>query len=399
MAVYVYEGVDERGRRQKGCIEACNRIEAVARLRERLLTVISLHRKSWVKCLWDRRPGQGHDRFRLAFCCQMHIMLGAGLPVMEAVKIFAGDLDAAHKKSMERMLQYLADGYSLSESMGLLGHEFSRTMIVMVQGGELSGNLADVLERMYLIFRKRQETLRKLELAMAYPCLLCVIGAVLVVFLLCQVLPVFAEVFAGFGAELPGTTRLLIALSDNFGLCTALLATLLLLAFGMVQAGRKINWLGMKLGRLALWLPVWGSLKLRSEQATFMSVLAMMAYSGIRLHQGIGIVRNMSRNRYWQFSCDSMSLQLEQGYSLGVCMEKSGLFPAMVLSMVKAGEQSGELARMLECAGEACQSDTELLLERINVLAEPLIMLLLGGVTGFVVLSTVLPILDLMCVM
>ncbi len=397
--MYVYEGIDEMGRRQKGCIAACDRIEAAAKLRDRLLTVISLHRESWVKRLWHRHFGQGSDRFRLAFCRQMHIMLRAGLPVLEAVRIFAGDLDTAHKKSMERLLQYLVDGYSLSESMGLLGKEFSPTMIVMVQGGELSGNLPEVFGKMYQIFRKRQEIMQKLELAMAYPCLLCIIGAALVIFLLCQVLPVFAEVFSGFGAELPGTTRLLLALSEHLGVCAVLMIAVALLFFLLRQAGSRFSWLGLKLGRLAFLLPVWGRLKLRSEQAAFLSVLAMMAHSGIRLHQGIGIVRNMSRNAYWQFSCDSMSVQLEQGYSLGVCMEKSRLFPAMVLSMIRAGEQSGELAGMLEGAGDVCQGEAELLLERINVLAEPLIMLLLGGVAGFIVLSTVLPILDLMCVM
>ena len=102
---------------------------------------------------------------------------------------------------------------------------------------------------------------------------------------------------------------------------------------------------------------------------------------------------------YWQFAYESMSVQLEQGYSLGVCMEKCGMFPAMVLSMVKAGEQSGEMARMLAYAGDACQGEVDLLLEKVNVLAEPVVMLLLGGVTGFIVLSTVLPILDLMSVM
>ena len=335
--MYVYEGIDEMGRRQKGCIAACDRIEAAAKLRDRLLTVISLHRESWVKRLWHRHFGQGSDRFRLAFCRQMHIMLRAGLPVLEAVRIFAGDLDTAHKKSMERLLQYLVDGYSLSESMGLLGKEFSPTMIVMVQGGELSGNLPEVFGKMYQIFRKRQEIMQKLELAMAYPCLLCIIGAALVIFLLCQVLPVFAEVFSGFGAELPGTTRLLLALSEHLGVCAVLMIAVALLFFLLRQAGSRFSWLGLKLGRLAFLLPVWGRLKLRSEQAAFLSVLAMMAHSGIRLHQGIGIVRNMSRNAYWQFSCDSMSVQLEQGYSLGVCMEKSRLFPAMVLSMIRAG--------------------------------------------------------------
>ena len=397
--MYVYEGIDEMGRRQKGCIAACDRIEAAAKLRDRLLTVISLHRESWVKRLWHRHFGQGSDRFRLAFCRQMHIMLRAGLPVLEAVRIFAGDLDTAHKKSMERLLQYLVDGYSLSESMGLLGKEFSPTMIVLVQGDKLSGNLPEVFGKMYQIFRKRQEIMQKLELAMAYPCLLCIIGAALVIFLLYQVLPVFAEVFSGFGAELPGTTRLLLALSEHLGVCAVLMIAVALLFFLLRQAGSRFSWLGLKLGRLAFLLPVWGRLKLRSEQAAFLSVLAMMAHSGIRLHQGIGIVRNMSRNAYWQFSCDSMSVQLEQGYSLGVCMEKSRMFPAMVLSMIRAGEQSGELAGMLEGAGDVCQGEAELLLERINVLAEPLIMLLLGGVAGFIVLSTVLPILDLMCVM
>ena len=259
--MYVYEGIDEMGRRQKGCIAACDRIEAAAKLRDRLLTVISLHRESWVKRLWHRHFRQGSDRFRLAFCRQMHIMLRAGLPVLEAVRIFAGDLDTAHKKSMERLLQYLVDGYSLSESMGLLGKEFSPTMIVMVQGGELSGNLPEVFGNMYQIFRKRQEIMQKLELAMAYPCLLCIIGAALVIFLLCQVLPVFAEVFSGFGAELPGTTRLLLALSEHLGVCAVLMIAVALLFFLLRQAGSRFSWLGLKLGRLAFLLPVWGDRK------------------------------------------------------------------------------------------------------------------------------------------
>ena len=399
MANYMYEGIDERGARQKGIISASGRIEAAAKLREKLLTVVALHKESWLERCWARRPGRGYGQLRLDFCRHMYIMLGAGVPVLEAVRIFAGDAKSARKNSMERLRQHLADGYSLSESMQLLENEFSRIMVVMVQGGEMSGNLPDVFEKMYLLLKKRQENMQKLELAMTYPCLLCLAGSAIVVLLLHQVLPVFAEVFAGFGAELPQITRLLLTISEHIAYLAFAAVTGMVLIVLLCLAGKRVRWLGMKLGRLAISLPVWGKLKQRSEQALFFSVLALMVHSGIRLHYGIGIARNISRNMYWQFSCDSMSAQLEQGYSLGVCMEKSGMFPASVLSMIKAGEQSGELAKMLEYAGEACQGEAELLLERVQVLAEPLIIMLLGAAAGFIVLSTVLPILDLMCVM
>lgn len=398
MAIYEFEGVDAQGARQRGCIAAADRREAAVMLRERMLTLTGLHRESRLKSVW--RGGWHHnlESFRINFCRQMFVMLGAGLPIPEAVRIFAGDVDTYNRKGMERLLLYLSNGYSLSASMELMEGIFSRTMIVMIKGGELSGSLAEVFERLYMLLKRRQENIHRLKMALVYPCLLCVMGGALIIFLLYQVLPVFAEVFAGFNAELPWTTRLLLQLRDSSVIymagCTALLVIVL---FRLLA--RHCRSLGIFFDRLILLLPVWGSLAMRSEQSAFLSTLAMLVRSGIRINQGLGVVREMSRSMYWQFVYESMSVQLEQGYSLGVCMEKAGMFPAVVLSMVKAGEQSGEMAKMLSYAGTACQNEADMLLEKVNILAEPVIILLLGGITGFIVMSTVLPVLDLMSLM
>ncbi|MGM9540921.1 type II secretion system F family protein [Anaerovibrio sp.] len=399
MEMYEFEGIDVHGLRRRGSISAADRTEAAQRLRERGMTLTGLHRESRLKAFLRRNMNHAAGSFRIHFCRQMYVMLGAGLPITEAVKIFSEDTDAFGRRNMEKLLEYLENGYSLSESMQVLDGVFSKTMIVMVKGGELSGNLAEVFESMYTLLRKRHENEHKLKMALAYPGLLCILSAVLLVFLLYQVLPVFAEVFAGFNAELPWSTQLLLSLGSAPGLWVpmfvAALAAILLLKF----VCRRFRGIGIAMDRLLLFLPIWGKLCMRSEQAVFLSTLSMLVRSGIRINHGLDVARNMGRNMYWQFAYESMSIQLEQGYSLGVCMEKSGLFPAMVLSMVKAGEQSGEMARMLAYAGEACQGEADLLLEKVNVLAEPVVMLLLGGVTGFIVMSTVLPILDLMSVM
>ena len=399
MEMYEFEGVDAHGLRRKGRISAADRTEAVQRLRERGMTLTGLHRESRLKTFLQRNMIHAAGGFRIHFCRQMYVMLGAGLPITEAVKIFLEDTDAFGRRNIEKLLEYLENGYSLSESMQSLEGVFSQTMIIMVKGGELSGNLAEVFERMYTLLKKRHENEHKLKMALAYPGLLCVLSAVLLVFLLYQVLPVFADVFAGFNVELPWSTQLLLSLGsvpEMWALLPeAALAVCLLLKF----VCRRFRGIGIAMDRLLLLLPIWGKLCIRSEQAVFLSTLSMLVRSGIRINHGLDVARSMGGNMYWQFAYESMSIQLEQGYSLGVCMEKCGLFPAMVLSMVKAGEQSGEMAGMLAYAGEACQGEVDLLLERVNVLAEPVVMLLLGGITGFIVMSTVLPILDLMSVM
>ena len=399
MEIYEFEGVDVNGLRQRGSIPAADRTEAVQRLRERGMMLTGLHRENPVKAGLRNALKRDGESFRIHFCRQMYVMLGAGLPITEAVKIFSEDADVFGRKNMEKLLEYLGNGYSLSESMQALNGVFSQTMIVMVKGGELSGNLAEVFERMHTLLKKRHENEHKLKMALAYPGLLCVFSAILLVFLWYQVLPVFAEVFAGFNAELPWSTQLLLSIGGNTGLLAPLPVLALIIVLLLKFMCRRFRRVGIGMGKLMLFLPIWGKLYMRSEQAVFLSTMAMLVRSGIRINYGIEVARQMGGNMYWQFAYESMSVQLEQGYSLGVCMEKCGMFPAMVLSMVKAGEQSGEIARMLAYAGDACQGEVDLLLEKVNVLAEPVVMLLLGGVTGFIVLSTVLPILDLMSVM
>lgn len=397
MGIYCFEGFDRNGTRYRERLEADSRQEALAVLHRQELVITRLKRQSCVRRLVHRRR-KCSVKFQMNFCRQMSVMLAAGIPIAEAVNVLAADSSAA-ERGLGKLLAELQKGYALSDAMQRTEGCFSDFVIGAVKAGELSGNLEKTLLSLHDILSKRYEAEKKLHAAMLYPLLLCGLSIVLVIFLLYHVLPVFADVFAGFHAQLPWTTLLLLDIRDNlpvyvFRLLGGAMACLLLW-----HSAFRSRRLGTGLDRYRLRLPVWGRLYLRSEQALFLAALAMLVQGGIGLNYGIELMRNMSGNLYLRFYYDSLLRQLRQGYGFGSCLSRDGLYPAMAVTMVIGGEKTGELARMLGYAGAVCQEEADSILERIQVLAEPLAIIILGGMIGFIVLSTVLPVLDLMTVM
>lgn len=377
---------------------ALNVKDAMERLVLRDITAVELTAETaWYKMA--KKLKHGHDRkLTLHFCRQMGVMLGTGIPVLEAIRVFLAGCDEKERLRLEPVLESLSGGNSLVESMTMGENCFSGFMLGIIKAGEVSGNLADTFLRLGDILQKQQEAREKLKTAMLYPGILCVLGAVMLVFIMKEIMPVFGEVFSSFHAELPWTTALLLDISHHLLTYAGLLGATLLLMWLLWQMLGRQQEIRLRLDRLKLKLPIWGRLYLRQEQAFFLSTLGMLTDSGIRLNDGIRMAGEATGNAYLQFFYDSVLRQLEQGESLGHSLAKDGLYDTMLLGMVNVGERTGELAGMLEHAGETCRKEADAMLERLNILLEPVVMVILGLLIGFVVLSTVMPILDLMSV-
>lgn len=398
MERYRFEAINKEGKRYHDFVEADNRQKALLYLQGKNTTIIRLKKENNIINFCKHR-GNKNEKFQINFCKQISVMLSAGIPILESVRVLNKGHKQKEQECCEQILAALQRGEALSEAMKNTNHYFSEFMISVIKAGEISGNLDKSLGKLHELLQKNYERRQKLRTAMIYPVFLCVLSILMVSFLLYQVIPVFGEVFAGFDAELPATTRFLLDLSDNFYLYFLYLLGGGSLFYVFWQLMYKIKSVGIKLDYCKLKLPVWGKLLLRNEQSLFFTTLAMLVQSGIRVNYGIELMKSMTHNMYLKFFYESVLKKLSQGYSLGSCMEKEAMFPAVVMSMINAGESTGELPKMLNHAGNVCQAEADKLAERIYVLAEPVIIIVIGVIVGFIVLSTVLPVLDLMTVM
>ena len=386
MHKYCYVGLNNAGSREKGKIMAESVREAISKLQAQEIVPLKVSRS------YLPEQKRNIEKFRINFCKQMAAMLGAGIPTLQAIDSAMGDKDDAKRIIKDN----LAKGYALSTAMQMSKEYFSGFMVSVVRAGELSGNLPEVMLRLHDILKKNHASKEKIKGIMLYPLFLCCASGILIALLLYQVLPIFATVFASFDAELPWSTQLLLELGDNLSLYLAqglllsfLLAGLLYKIYHTVKGGIFID-------RIRLRLPLLGRLARRQEQAMFFNTMAMLIESGISIRSSIELLEHICQNLYLQFKYKSINRQLSQGSSLSAAMKLTGIYSAMEMAVVCAGEKSGELSAMLAYIGDICQSEADSDMERLSVLAEPVIIMLLGLVVGGIVLSTVLPILDMM---
>jgi len=404
MECFYYKGSDGLGNAKGGMVEAAGYMEAVQKLRQQGILPIKVAHEGMgrkllrlVKSSAGAR-GSSRDAFAIGFCKQMSLMLEAGLPIDQGVDIALQGATGRYQQLGSRLADSLKRGYTLSESMKLAEGQFSPFIIAVTRAGEISGSLPEALGRLHRILEQGYAAKKKLQGALAYPAFLCFMSMAMVVLLIHQVLPVFAAVFASMDAQLPCTTELLLRLGDNLQM---------VLLYGCLGAGglallirllRRSRAMCIRLDKVLLKLPVVGRLWWQQEQAMFFGTLSMVMASGVRLNYGLELLGDMCPNAYLRFVYESMKQQLSQGYGLAKCLQRSGLYAPMVVAMVEAGERTGELAGMLDYAGKICQGEAESLMDVVNAMAEPVIILVLGLAVGFIVISTVLPILDLMTV-
>ncbi|MGJ8652698.1 MAG: type II secretion system F family protein [Opitutaceae bacterium] len=330
------------------------------------------------------------------FTQQLAAMLEAGLPLVSA-------LDALQEQTenpvfaiiIRNVKNEVSSGRAFSEACRDYPRAFPNLFVSMVEAGEASGGLAEILDKTSTYFEETVKLIKQVKGALVYPAVVIALAIVLVNILLIFVIPVFAEMFTDFGAELPMPTKVLIWISDFLG---SYIVPLILGLVGFI-------WLTKKLSRtprgrvvrdaLILKIPVVGELMRKVALSRFCRTYAILMRSGVPILKTLEIVASASDNVFIERACENVSKHISQGGQVSEVIASEEFFPPMVKHMSRAGEQTGNVDGMLVKVADFYDAEVDTLVKALTSLMEPLLICFLGIVIGGIVMAMFLPIFQL----
>ena len=330
------------------------------------------------------------------FCKQMSVMLESGIPLNNAVDILEQQATSKNlKSSLKIVSKSLKEGSQLSKAMLDQEGMFPDLLIRMVQAGEKTGKLDEVLEKMSEHYTKELKTSRQIQGAMIYPAVLAFLAVAAVLALLYVVIPSFSGIFEQSGMDMPLPTRIVLAASNFvrsywyilFGVTGILV--FVFLRYRSTEAGRY------QLDRLKLWLPVIKGPMQKIVTARFASTLAILTSAGIPLVEAIESAAATTNNAVVIEKMKIANEGLQKGERLTGMITSTGLFPPMMLSMVKIGEESGSLESMLVKTSDYYEEELETAIKQLLSLLEPAMIIVMGVIIGGIVASVMLPMFEL----
>lgn len=398
MPTFVWKGRTPEGRAVEGEMSAESQQEVISALRKRNIIPISVNIKEKKKLpsLEDLFPSKIKVDEMAMFTKQFATMLEAGLPLMDALNtLYIQTKNRTLKKTIGKIAEDLEGGYTLADSMRKHKKVFSDLYVNMVEAGEKGGALGEILIRLAEYLEKTADLQRKIKGAMVYPVIVLVVAIAATVALLVFVIPTFANLYEGFGAELPFLTKMVIGLS-NFVKKFILLIILFIVA---IVVGLRM-WYGTDPGkevidRVMLKFPIIGNLIHKQALSRFSRTLSTLLRSGVPLIDSMDITSKTTGNRVVQHALERARNSIREGSTISSPLQKSGVFPPLVVQMVHIGEQSGNLDEMLLKVSEFYDKEVDAAVDALTSALEPIIMVVLGGVVGTMVIAMYLPIFKL----
>ena len=393
MTEYDYKARDAAGRMSRGRLRAASKREAAKRLSDGGLFVVRLRpaRMAW------RLEERTDRRFPVLLCRRLAVMLSAGVTIGEALRVLSEqETKGAGERILKGLYRAVSDGERLSEAMGRWPQVFTPRITALVDAGERSGSLDILLERLADSLESEYAAREKLLTLMMYPCVLAAAVAMAAGFLMMFVFPVFVSMFQTLSIELPLPTRLLLETYDflsMYGLW--LLLAVVVLVVCAIRMYRKEAF-RVRVDRGLIHCPVWGNLILSAERTSLADTFSVLLSSGLVIDQALAIVQGVTENACLRQGLRRAHSEVQKGYPLSQALRQSEIFSPMHLELLATGEAAGELEAMLAKIASYCRLDMDIRAERIRVLLPPVALLILGSVVGFIIFSTVLPLLDSM---
>ena len=393
MATYTYTARNGNGELKSATIDAPSRDEAVAQLRRQRLTIIKVDES---RSTPKKRLGSIKMRDIVIFTRQFSTMINAGLPLVQALDILARQSENKALQAVVREVVFdVESGNTVADAMKKHPKAFSDLYTNMVAAGEAGGILDTILNRLAIFMEKNDALVRKVKGAMIYPTVIMCVAALCVVVLLWKVIPVFASMFGSVGMTLPLPTRIVIGLSGFLNsYWWALIAGVVGGAYFIKQyyatsSGQLV------IDRLLLHVPVLGDVLRKSAVSRFTRTLGTLISSGVSILDGLEITARTSGNRVVQDAIMGSRASIAGGETIAAPLQKSQVFPPMVISMITVGEQTGGLDEMLTKIADFYDDEVDAAVSALLSLLEPIMIVLLGLVVGGMIVAMYLPIFDM----
>lgn len=391
MPTFAYTFRDAMGTVRSGTSEAESAEILRKRLQEQGFTVTE------VRQIRAQRPGGGWGRVKLSdlaiFCRQFSTMQDAGVSIVRSLDVLGQQTQSPKLRRIIMEIQAEVEaGQTLSKAMSKYPNVFSNLFIGLIRAGEVGGVLEESLQRLASFLEADVALRRKVRAAMTYPTIVVIAALAIVIGLVTFILPKFFDVFKDLGIkEFPVMTQMLMDFSNfltSRWYVMIAIVILVVIAFRMfvrTRIGRRLY------DRLKLKLPVFGPLNHKIALARFSRTLSTLLSSGVPILQALETVAGTVANEIIAEAVMEARARIREGDRIGPPLEKSGMFPPMVVHMISIGEESGALDQMLSKVADFYESEVESTLQSLTSAIEPVLIVLLGGMVGFIVISLLLP--------
>ncbi len=398
MAEYAYKVRDMSGRVLSGTMEAENERIVVEELRKRDYFIVEVAEKT-VRNFNINLPKLEKSvkaKDLAMFCRQMSTLMNAGVPLVNCIRIIQDQTEKGMlKDALQEAVAHLEEGNSLAQSLRPYPKVFPEIFVNMVETGELSGTIDEVMERLAINYEREHDIREKIKSSMTYPIVILIVAILGMSIMLIFIIPMLVGMLIENGAELPLVTRIVLGASDfmkNFWYL--ILLFLVGLYFGTKQAFKKKN-IREAFDLFLLKMPIFGELIKILIVSRFSRTLGSMLRSGVPIVEALGTVQRTVGNMAVSREVDMAKESILKGKGIAEPLKYSTVFPSMVVNMIAVGEESGALDSMLEKVAVFYDREVDTRLDRLASLVEPLLIVGLGVVLGFMIIAMMLPILDI----
>jgi len=394
-ATFLWEGTDKHGKKTKGEISSSSPAIARAELRRQGIVANKVRKKT--KGFSMKTGGSVKPADIALFTRQMATMMRAGVPLVQAFDIVADGLDKPKVSELVRAVRNdVSGGSSFASALRKHPLYFDDLFCNLVDAGEQSGSLETMLDRIATYKEKTESLKAKVKKAMTYPIAVLVVAFIVSGILLIKVVPQFQEVFRGFGAELPAFTLFVINISEFVQSWWLIIVAGIGAAVAAFLAARKRSKrMRDTIDRLALKMPIAGSIIEKSSVARYARTLSTTFAAGVPLVDALNSVAGATGNSVYVDAVYKIRDDVSSGQQLNFAMRSTGVFPNMIIQMVAIGEEAGALDDMLDKSASYYEEQVDNAVDNLTALMEPMIMAVLGVLVGGLIIAMYLPIFQL----
>jgi len=409
MPQFSYVVTDAKGNRKEDNIRASNMDAAMQNLTKKGFKVVSLKEvrakkdSTALPPIWEQiqtslERVKNHTPLNVLvfFTRQLATMFSAGLTIEKAIaNLMVEEKNSQFRKVLATVANDVKKGMALSEALGQHPGVFDGLYVALVHAGEVSGSLHVILDELSIYLEAMSDTQRKVISALSYPMFVLIFMGLIVAGLLLFVVPQFAEIYAKFGAQLPGPTRALVGmsqlLSQNFvaALLISIIALFTLWVLSMTEKG------ALTFDTIKLHFPVFGLLVTYSTMNKFAKTFGILLGSGVPVLESLNHVQKVVSNRVMINAIETAKMLIKDGFAISVALKKTDVFPATMIQLIATGEETGEMDKLLDKAAYFYAKQMDATVDRLTSLIEPLMIVLIGGVVVSIIVTIYLPIFKL----
>ena len=403
MPVYEYTALDAKGKMTSGIIDADGARAARQKLRANGIFPVDVKES-------QEKPEKKTDRVadlsrflrrvkpaEIAIMTrQLSTLITAGFPLVSAIDALVPQTKSQRLKTvLAQVKDAIVEGQSFAQALSQYPRIFTPLFVNMVRAGETSGTLEIVLERLADITEKQQDLTNRIQTALAYPLFMCIIGTLVLFVLLTYIVPSITAIFLDMGQALPTPTRLLIFLSSFFKSFWWVIVILIVGVAIALHRAKKTEKGRHAYDKTVLALPGFGVLAKKLAVARFTRTLGSLLENGVSMLIALDIVKNIAGNVLISNAVEKASQEVGKGQALWAALDDGRIFPQLSIQMIQVGEQSGELEGMLNKIADVFEKEVETSIMRLTSYLEPVMILVMGCIVGFIVLSICLPIFEM----